>query len=101
MTLFRVIVALFALVMIAFGLVLTISPIPFGIIIVTVALLLFASAAPGPVRFVRRYWRGFDRFMQALERRLPAFIARRLHESDYEHEDEKEEQEGKPAKTAG
>lgn len=89
MIIFRITVSLFALLLIAFGLVVTISPIPFGFIIVIVGFLLFVSVAPAEVRWLRRRWRWFDKSMHSLEKRLPRWLAKRLRESDYDHaEDE-------------
>ncbi len=85
MIIFRITVSLFALLLIAFGLVVTISPIPFGFVIVAVGFLLFVSVAPAEVRWLRRRWRGFDKALHGLEKRLPRWIARRLRESDYDH----------------
>jgi hypothetical protein len=85
MIIFKITVSLFALSLIAFGLVVTISPIPFGFVIVAVGFLLFVSVAPAEVRWLRRRWRRFDKAMHGLEKRLPRWIARRLRESDYDH----------------
>lgn len=87
MIVFRFLVSLFALLMIGFGLILTISPIPFGIVIVVLGFLLFASVAPAEVRWLRRRWRWFDKTMHALEKRLPEWIAKRLRASDFDHDE--------------
>lgn len=88
MILFKLAVSIFALLLIGFGVVLTISPIPFGLVIVVVGFLLFATAAPAEVRWLRRRWRWFDRAMHRLEKRLPEWIAKRLRDSDYDHEED-------------
>jgi len=90
MIVFRIAVSVFALLLIGFGVVLTISPIPFGFVIVIAGILLFVCVAPAEVRWLRKRWRWFDRAMHGLEDRLPPWIAKRLRVSDYDHgEDEK------------
>ncbi len=91
MIVFKIAVSIFALLLIGFGVVLTISPIPFGFIIVIVGFLLFVTVAPGEVRWVRKRWRWFDKAMHGLEKRLPEWIARRLRVSDYDHSEDDEE----------
>jgi hypothetical protein len=96
---FRIAVTVFSLFLIAFGLVWTISPLPFGFVIVFFGFLLLASVAPAEVRWVRRRWRWFDRVMHRLEDRLPGWIAKRLRISDYDHdEDELLPKKRKPSK---
>lgn len=90
MTVFRIAVSTFALLLIGFGLVLTISPIPFGFVIVITGFLLFVSVAPAEVRWLRRHWRWFDRAMHRLEKRLPEWIAKRLRVTDYDHSEDEE-----------
>ena len=85
MTIFRTAVMIFALLLIGFGLVVTISPIPFGFVIVAIGFLLFVSVAPAEVRWLRKRWRWFDKAMHGLEKRLPEWIAKRLRVSDYDH----------------
>ncbi|HNR77826.1 MAG TPA: hypothetical protein PKM48_11895 [Parvularculaceae bacterium] len=95
MIVFRIAVSIFALLLIGFGAVLTISPIPFGIVLVILGFMLFVSAAPAEVRWLRKRWRWFDRMMHRLEKRMPKWIAKRLRESDYDHDHECEEAEEK------
>ncbi|MEK7264570.1 MAG: hypothetical protein AAB227_00595 [Pseudomonadota bacterium] len=90
MIVFRLAVSLFSLLLIGFGLVVMVSPIPFGFIIVIVGFLLFVSVSPAEVRWLRKRWRWFDKAMHRLEKRLPEWIAKRLRVSDYDHsEDER------------
>ena len=96
--LFRIAVTIFAVALIFFGIIWTISPIPFGIFIVAIGLLLFVTVAPAQVRWVRRRWRWFDQLMHRLEDRLPEWLARRLRVSDYDHDED--EAEGAAAKRA-
>lgn len=90
MIIFRFAVTLFAIFLILFGLVWTISPIPFGIVFLFLGFLLLLSAAPGEIRWLRKRWRWFDRVMHGLEKRLPNWIAKRLHDTDYEHDEDDE-----------
>lgn len=90
MIVFRIAVSVFALLLIGFGVVLTISPIPFGFVIVIVGFLLFVTVAPAEVRWLRKRWRWFDRAMHGLENRLPEWIAKRLRVSDYDHDEDDE-----------
>lgn len=98
MIIFRIAVTVFAVLLIAFGLVVTISPIPFGFVIVAVGCLLFVSVAPAEVRWLRKRWRWFDRAMHGLEKRLPEWIAKRLRVTDYDHSEDEER--GTPRKKA-
>jgi hypothetical protein len=88
MTVFRIAVSAFAALLIVFGLIWTISPLPFGIVVVAAGILLFITVAPAEVRWLRRRWRWFDRAMHRLEDRLPEWIAKRLRVSDYEHDED-------------
>ncbi len=99
---FRIAVTIFAVFLILFGIVWTISPIPFGIVVVALGFLLLATVAPAEIRWVRRRWRWFDKAMHKLEEKLPEWIAKRLRVSDYDHaEDEAPTPRAKstPAKT--
>ena len=90
MIVFRIAVSAFALLLIGFGLVVTISPIPFGFVIVIAGFLLFVSVAPAEVRWLRKRWRWFDRFIHRVEKRLPEWIAKRLRDSGFDHSEEDE-----------
>lgn len=83
--LLKIAVAVFAVALIVAGAVLTISPIPGGILIVGVGVILLAVVMPSVVRGLRRRWKPFDRMMHRIEKILPAWLARRLKASDYEH----------------
>jgi hypothetical protein len=95
MTIIRVLIALFAILLMVGGAVVTISPIPGGFIIVIVGFLLFASVAPATVRGIRKRWKWFDRQIHRAEKHLPKWLARLLRESDYVHPDEKEDEEAR------
>lgn len=100
MIFFRIAVTLFAILLILFGAIWTISPIPFGFIILILGFLLLLAAAPGEVRWLRRRWRAFDRAMHALEKRLPEWLAKRLRATDHNH-DEEPEASGHPRNRSG
>ncbi len=87
MIVFRFAVSLFAILLILFGLVWTISPIPFGFVFLILGFLLLLSAAPGEIRWLRRRWRWFDRAMHGLEKRMPEWIAKRLRATDHDHDE--------------
>ena len=86
LAIFRFSVAIFALFLIGLGLLLTPSPIPFGIVIIAIGLALLVTSAPGFVRAMRKRWRWLDARMHWLEDRLPEFMAKRLRASDYDHD---------------
>jgi len=92
LAMFKFAVAVFALLLILIGLIVMPTPLPFGIIFVILGVLLLAAVAPAAVRGLRRRFRWFDRFMHWAERNLPEWLARRLRESDYEHEDSEDEE---------
>ena len=83
---FKLLVTLFALVLIVVGLILTPSPLPFGLIIVALGLSLLVAVAPDLVRWLRGRWRWFDRRMHDLEDRLPEFMSRPLRRTDIDHD---------------
>ena len=90
MIVFRFLLAICAVAMIVFGAVMSISPIPFGFVIVVFGFLLLAGAAPGFVRWMRKRSRRFDKVMHGFERVLPHVLAKHLHDTDYDHGDEDE-----------
>lgn len=98
MAAFRILLTIFALFLIAGGIVLSISPIPFGFVFILLGFFLLVCVAPAFVRFFRRRWRWLDRRMHWLERKLPGFLAKPLRASDYEHEDEDDEEKKRRAK---
>lgn len=93
MLIFRFAVTAFAIALIVFGLIWTISPLPFGFILVAAGLAILISVAPAEIRWLRRRWRWFDRLLHRLEKKLPRWIAKRLRDSDYDHADEEEDEE--------
>ncbi len=79
---FRILVSIFATVLILVGIILTPSPAPFGIIFVAVGLLLLTASAPAFVRWMRQRWSWLDRRFENLESILPEWIARQIRKSD-------------------
>ena len=86
--LFKFAVAVFAILLIAFGLIWMWSPIPFGFVFIVIGFLLLAAVAPAFIRFLRRRFGWFERFLHWLERRLPGWLARLLRRTDVDHEEE-------------
>ncbi|MEL6362114.1 MAG: hypothetical protein AAFR21_13635 [Pseudomonadota bacterium] len=90
---FKFAVTLLALVFIVIGIIVTPSPIPFGIVLIALGFMLLVAVAPDFVRWLRRHSRWFDKRMHWLEDRLPQFMAKHLRRTDYVHPDEEEEAE--------
>ncbi|HXI86294.1 MAG TPA: hypothetical protein VNH64_02465 [Parvularculaceae bacterium] len=86
LVLFRIALVIFAALLIVAGAALTISPVPFGFVLVLIGLLLLAAVAPAFIRWVRRHWPWFDRQMRRLEKRLPKWLAKPLRNTDFEEE---------------
>jgi hypothetical protein len=84
MILFRILLAAFAIIMIAFGVVAMIAPTPFGFVFVIFGFLLLAAAAPAFIGKLRGHWRWLDRQLDALASRLPPSLARLLQESGHD-----------------
>lgn len=93
MIFFRLLLAICAIAMIVFGAIMSLSPIPFGFVIVIFGFLLLAGAAPGFVRWMRKRSRRFDKVMHGIERILPKVLAKHLHDTDYDHGDEEDDDE--------
>lgn len=93
--LFKFAIAVFAILLIAFGFVWMWSPIPFGFLFIVIGFLLLAAVAPAFIRFLRRRFGWFERFLHWLERRLPGWLARLLRRTDIEHEEEDERPDGR------
>lgn len=97
MILFRLSLAILALAMVFFGVIVMIAPTPFGFVFVILGFLLLASVAPAFVRGMRKYWRWFDRKLSNLEKRSPRWIAKILHKTapDAEERDAKDRRESR------
>lgn len=80
--LLRILVTILASVLIVVGIVWTISPLPFGFVLVVLGVLLLAAAAPVVLRWFRRRWRWLDRKLARLQEILPRWLARHLRRSD-------------------
>jgi hypothetical protein len=68
MILLRILLAAFAIVMIAFGVVAMIAPTPFGFVFVILGFLLLAAAAPAFIGKLRGHWPWLDRRLDAPSR---------------------------------
>jgi CBS domain containing-hemolysin-like protein len=84
MILLRILLAAFAIVMIAFGVVAMIAPTPFGFVFVILGFLLLAAAAPAFIGKLRGHWPWLDRRLDALASRLPPSLARPLQKSGHD-----------------
>ena len=98
-TVIRFILAIFAVLLIVAGVILAPSPIPVGILLIAIGFAILVTVAPGPVRWLRRHWRWFDRVLHALEEKLPRPFAEKIRESDFEHDEEEEEEDEDRAPT--
>lgn len=90
---FRLAIAIFAVILIVFGLAVMIAPTPFGFILVILGILLFATAAPELFRKLRKRWKWLDRRLDAFQRRAPRWLAKRLKLSDPETDEDDEQDE--------
>ena len=93
LAIFKISVAAFAILLIFLGVLLTPSPIPFGLILIAVGFALLVWAAPSLVRWLRRHWAWFDRRMGSLEGSLPEFLAAPLRRSKTTDENADQEDE--------
>ena len=84
---FKFLVTLFAIIMILVGLVMTPTPVPFGIVFVLLGFMLLAAVAPDFLRWLRRRWRWLDRQLKRLEKRMPKWLGRHLRKSDVDEDD--------------
>ncbi len=91
-SLFKIVVAIFAILLIIIGIVVAPSPVPFGIVFIVLGFFLLSAVAPDLIRWLRRRWRWFDRQLTKLEKRLPAWIARQLRRSKVPEEDDGEKE---------
>ncbi len=97
MIIIRFLLTVLALILIFFGIIAMISPIPFGIIMIAIGMVLLAMVAPGLVRSVRQRWRWLDRMLDDTTPRLPKWLARHLKETNPPDDDDSQpEQDGEP-----
>jgi len=94
MIVFRLAIAVFAVIMVVFGVIAMLAPTPFGFVFIILGFLLLTIAAPALVRRLRRHGPWLDRRLNALEKKAPGWLARRLRESGppQDQEDEEDEQ---------
>jgi hypothetical protein len=88
---FRFLLTIFAGALIFFGVVMSISPLPFGFVFVILGFLILAAAAPGFLRWMRKRARWFDKIVHGVEKVLPHVLAKHLRDTDYDHGDEDED----------
>lgn len=91
MIVFRVAVAIFAVILIIVGIITTPTPVPFGVVFIAIGLMLLATAAPAVVRALRHRWAWFNKAMRKATEILPRFIARPLRRTDPDLECEEDE----------
>ena len=91
MIVFRVALAIFALILIFIGAVAMIAPTPFGFVFVGLGFLILASAAPSLVRWLRRRWRWLDRQLDRLQKHGPRWVFHHLRHSDPQKNEEGQE----------
>ncbi len=84
---FKFLVTLFAIVLILVGIVMTPTPIPFGIVLIIFGFFLLAAVSPDMMRWLRRRWRWLDNQLIKLERKLPGWLARQLRKSGIPNEE--------------
>lgn len=100
MAFFRFALTIFAIALIVFGVIMTISPIPFGFVFVVLGFLLLAAVAPAFLRWFRKRWRWLDRKLDRLQETLPGWLARHLRKSDIDHDDEEKDEDDEEEKSA-
>lgn len=91
--LLRVIIAILALLLIVVGVVAAISPIPLGVVMIAVGLIMLSFVAPpvrGFVRWLRRRWKWLDHRLDDAQETLPESIAEPLRESDPPDEEDED-----------
>lgn len=88
MALFRIALTIFAIALIVFGVITSISPAPFGFVFVILGVLLLAAVAPAFLCFLRMRSRWLDRQLDRLQKKLPRWIAGRLEKSDVDHNED-------------
>lgn len=86
MAVFKLLVTIFAIVLIIVGLAAMAAPTPFGFVFVALGFALLAAVAPDLVRWLRRRWRWLDRIIRKLEKILPDWLAKHLRKSEVEKE---------------
>lgn len=95
LTVFKTLVIVVALLMIAAGTVTAITPIPFGLPLIVLGFLMLATASPVSVRWLRIRWRWFDRRLKWVQDTLPRWMTGTLRRTDpdLQSKDKDEEQE--------
>ncbi len=90
MMIVRLIVSIIAIVMIVIGFVTMISPIPFGIILILLGLVLLTLADPHSrpiLKWIRKRWPWLDRLLANAQEHTPPIISEPLKETEPEKEE--------------
>jgi len=90
----RLITTLIGILLIVYGVIAAISPLPLGVPLIILGLLMIALAIPAArplIRRMRRKWRWFDKLVETLGERSPEDIKELIEETDPEHQDEDED----------
>lgn len=87
----RLLYTLLGIVLIVYGAIAAISPLPLGVPLIILGVLMIALANPAArplVRRMRRKWKWFDKLVEVLGERSPKDIKEVIEETDPEREDE-------------
>lgn len=86
MTALRILLSFLAgiigIILIIIGLITAITPVPLGLPLALVGVVMLAGGAPAMLRWIRKRWKWLDTKLRALEKRLPRWMARKLRDSD-------------------
>ncbi|MBB5520072.1 hypothetical protein [Amphiplicatus metriothermophilus] len=81
----RLLTSLTGAVLIVYGIVAAVSPLPAGVVLIGVGLLMIALANPAArplIRALRRRWRWFDRLVEMAGKRAPKNVKSVVEETD-------------------
>jgi hypothetical protein len=70
-----------------------ITPVPFGLPLVVLGLVILATVSPATLRWVRRRWGWLNKRFLWLQDRAPAFLRKKLERTDPDAEKKKSENE--------
>ncbi len=101
MTFFKIILVIFAFILILVGVVTAITPVPFGLPLIIIGFLMLATISPATLRFIRRRWGWLNRRLKWLQKKLPRWMTRSLRKSDPFPEDEDKNDGGEDAPDDG
>jgi len=78
----KFLIFLFAVMLIIFGVIAAVTPIPFGLIFIAIGFFLLTAVSPSLMGRIRRRWPWLDRRLKMLDAKLPRWLARHLRKSD-------------------